>query len=186
MKLWTLGFVVSYGMDAVLLQKKTHPEYLAGRWNGIGGSVENGEGYLQCMRRECLEETGLDIPDWTSFCSHTDDHGHMECFMAICNVEKMARAVQQEWAERIQVFPIFDLPSPGITENCLMPNVSWLIPMALSVEINGITYTVREDADDSRKKLLDIVRIAGNPKEGGDDEETDDSGIIVGQPAPGK
>lgn len=35
-------------------------KWFAGRLNGLGGSVEPGEGVLAAARRECREETGLD------------------------------------------------------------------------------------------------------------------------------
>jgi 8-oxo-dGTP diphosphatase len=43
-----------------------HPpgsDRFAGRWNGIGGHVEAGEGLRAAARRELFEETGLDVPD---------------------------------------------------------------------------------------------------------------------------
>ena len=43
-----------------------HPpgsDRFAGRWNGIGGHVEAGEGLRAAARRELLEEAGLEVAD---------------------------------------------------------------------------------------------------------------------------
>lgn len=58
---YTLGFIKSD--DKVLLlnrQKKPH----MGKWNGVGGKIENNETPLQCIIRETKEETNLDIDDY--------------------------------------------------------------------------------------------------------------------------
>jgi 8-oxo-dGTP diphosphatase len=45
----------------VALIRKNRPDYLAGKWNGIGGKVEPGEGYEVAAVRELREESGLDL-----------------------------------------------------------------------------------------------------------------------------
>lgn len=51
----------------VLLERKQRPSWQAGKLNGVGGKVEKGESYLDTMRRECKEETLLEIDDWVSY-----------------------------------------------------------------------------------------------------------------------
>lgn len=58
-KIMTVGFLFDSEMHAVLLVRKTHPEWQKGKWNGIGGHVEPGETPAECMAREFQEETGL-------------------------------------------------------------------------------------------------------------------------------
>ncbi|MDD5475479.1 MAG: NUDIX domain-containing protein [Syntrophales bacterium] len=67
-KEYVLGFLYWSG---VLLIQKTHPDWQAGKFNGIGGHIEAGETPLHAMRREFLEEAGADIPEheWEHFCT---------------------------------------------------------------------------------------------------------------------
>jgi 8-oxo-dGTP pyrophosphatase MutT (NUDIX family) len=48
----------------VLLQERDeHAPTAANQWGVVGGHVEPGEEWAAAMRRELLEETGLDLPD---------------------------------------------------------------------------------------------------------------------------
>lgn len=54
-------------LEHVLLLRKDHPEWLAGQLVGPGGTVEKGEGPLDCIHREVREETDLQPGDFTLF-----------------------------------------------------------------------------------------------------------------------
>lgn len=56
---YVLGFALD-GRGNVALIKKTHPHWQKGRWNGIGGYREGLEQPREAMRREFLEEAGVD------------------------------------------------------------------------------------------------------------------------------
>lgn len=60
----TLGFVLSNNdrQSVLLLEKESPPEH-QGMLNGIGGKIELAETPLACIRRECREETGLQIAE---------------------------------------------------------------------------------------------------------------------------
>jgi 8-oxo-dGTP pyrophosphatase MutT (NUDIX family) len=62
---YAMGYVVSPDGRQVVLLKKARPSYLAGKWMGVAGHVDEGETPLQAMRREFQEEAGVDIPEWT-------------------------------------------------------------------------------------------------------------------------
>lgn len=49
--------------DRVLLLNRNKAGWM-GRWNGVGGKLEPGENPLESMRRETLEETGLETLDF--------------------------------------------------------------------------------------------------------------------------
>ena len=64
---YVLGFLFSENSFSVALIRKTKPKWQAGRLNGIGGKVEEGERYHTAMVREFKEETGVLIPEWHCF-----------------------------------------------------------------------------------------------------------------------
>jgi 8-oxo-dGTP pyrophosphatase MutT (NUDIX family) len=56
---YVLGFALDDRGNVALI-KKTRPTWQKGRWNGIGGHREGLEQPREAMRREFLEETGVD------------------------------------------------------------------------------------------------------------------------------
>jgi 8-oxo-dGTP diphosphatase len=55
--------LVRSGAELLLLRHGPEHDRFAGRWNGVGGHVEAGEGVWSAARRELCEEAGLDVPD---------------------------------------------------------------------------------------------------------------------------
>lgn len=51
--------------ERLLLQKKSKGLFGAGKWNGVGGKLEQNETLEQCVKREVFEETGLKVLDLT-------------------------------------------------------------------------------------------------------------------------
>jgi mutator protein MutT len=54
-----IGAVIVQGDRVVLIKRKYEP--LAGQWSLPGGAVEIGETLEECVAREMLEETGLEV-----------------------------------------------------------------------------------------------------------------------------
>lgn len=58
---YSMALVFSEDRENVLLIEKNRPEFLRGKWTGVGGHVEPGETPLDAVAREVEEETGLAI-----------------------------------------------------------------------------------------------------------------------------
>ncbi len=61
----TLGYIEKDGKYLMLHRIKKEHDINKDKWIGIGGKMEYGESVLECMKRECKEETGLDWHDPT-------------------------------------------------------------------------------------------------------------------------
>lgn len=63
MKRYVLGFVFDRRYNNVLLIEKARPNWQAGKLNGLGGKVAEGESPAAAMVRELREETNQMLPD---------------------------------------------------------------------------------------------------------------------------
>jgi 8-oxo-dGTP diphosphatase len=61
---YVVGIVFDSTLQEVLLIRKTHPEWQAGRLNGIGGKVKKNETFYEAMVREAEEEAGISGLNW--------------------------------------------------------------------------------------------------------------------------
>ena len=121
---YVVGFMFNPTEDAVLLIRKTHPNWQKGKLNGVGGRIEDGESAVEAMRREFAEETGIDHPKWFQFCVLGDARDWQIHFFSAVGAIGLARPLTEEAPEIHCVAP---LPTDTI------PNLHWLIPMALSM-----------------------------------------------------
>lgn len=127
---YVCGFMFDTDGD-VLLIEKVRPDWQAGKLNGIDGRIEDGESGAEAMRREFLEETGIDHGDWRLFCVLKDARGWPVLFYcAEGSIENAINATDEiPWPCRVD-----DLPDNVI------PNLRWLIPMALSMKDEKIDW----------------------------------------------
>jgi len=121
---YVAGFLFSENREQIALIRKNRPEWQAGKLNGIGGKIEDGEFPIQAMQRECLEECGLDIEDWVSFCKLSDAKKTWEVtffriFTDLSNITSMEE-------EKIEVISLENLNQENV-----ISNLRWLIPMAM-------------------------------------------------------
>lgn len=109
-KQYVMGLIIDT-TDRVLLIKKKRPSHQVGKWNGLGGKVEDNETITAAMSRETKEESNLDIPEnsWTLMYSGSQPSGSLFVFITYINPELMDSAKQMT-DEIISVFPINDLP----------------------------------------------------------------------------
>lgn len=61
MKLATLCYVRNNGNTLMIYRNKKKNDVHEGKWNGLGGKLEQGETPEECVIREVKEESGLEI-----------------------------------------------------------------------------------------------------------------------------
>ena len=61
MILATLCYLKKDGKTLMVYRNKKAYDIHKGKWNGLGGKLESGESPEECVRREVLEESGLQI-----------------------------------------------------------------------------------------------------------------------------
>jgi 8-oxo-dGTP diphosphatase len=138
---YVLGFAFDSNMRLVLI-KKDRPEGMAGKWNGIGGKVEEGETPINAMTREFAEETGVHSPAevWQHFATLTNKLAGftMVCFVTVWKPEDLdlVRTVE---TEEVRIFDGDVLVQPDLP---LMANLRWLVPMSLCLGENEIPANI--------------------------------------------
>jgi len=126
MKNYVLGFLFNKSQKTVLLIEKKRPKWQAGRWNGIGGKIEETDTTpLEAMKREAWEEIGHDV-DWTHVLTVELFHLSVFVYKAIDIPEHEAIFFEQKEDELLKVWPIDALPDEVISD------VKWMIPICLS------------------------------------------------------
>ena len=151
-KRYVVGFAFGIGeredISHVLLIRKVKPKWQKGTLNGIGGKLEDLETPTQAMVREFREETGIltQPMQWEQFCELSGAEVYVEglegttftlyffkAFMSVA-VLKLARAETiAEGAEEPVLVNLDNLWMWAAKDGVkTVPNVRWLVPMALS------------------------------------------------------
>lgn len=63
-RLATLCYLRRDGCTLMLHRNRKKDDYHKGKYNGLGGKLEPGESPEQCLKREVLEESGLEVLSW--------------------------------------------------------------------------------------------------------------------------
>lgn len=103
----------------VILIRKNRPEWQAGKLNGVGGKIEEGESVHQAAVREFFEETGAKTKegDWRYFCYMSSQLWGCYCLSAE-NITGFSTTTDE-------VVDAYDkLPDD------VLPNLLWLVPLA--------------------------------------------------------
>jgi len=131
----------------VLLIRKSHPNWMRGKLNGIGGHIEQGELPEQTMCREFSEETGIDIPHWKHFATITGTEANLakEPWVVYWYTAAISQKTVDLSESNAVSNPLRDEPvawfnvefvARGLHGN-MMPNLCWLIYMA-KARIEGV------------------------------------------------
>lgn len=115
---YVVGFAIRSNSTVVLIQKR-RPDWQAGKYNGVGGHVEEGETLRGAMFREFEEETGARVHNWEHFVTLTDSTNWSVAFFGtMTNIP-----VKTTTDEMISEHLVSQLPKN------VVPNLYWLIPM---------------------------------------------------------
>jgi 8-oxo-dGTP diphosphatase len=112
--------------DTVALILKAKPAWQAGKLNGVGGSVEEGETPAQAMTREWREETGTEVDNWGHFITLNTKGAEVHFFRARLNHSPVLVSQPEE---PMRWYMVDHLP-----EN-VIPNLRWLVPMSRGSEL---------------------------------------------------
>lgn len=125
MQKYVCGFLFSTDYEHVVLIQKLKPAWQAGKLNGLGGKMEEGETPLQAMQREFKEECGLDIPNWAIFHREVWRDSAEVWFLAAETDGNSLSCVRSLEAEQVRVHFL-----EFLNRYQLMYNLPYLIPMA--------------------------------------------------------
>lgn len=133
------GFLFSHDTERVVLIRKNRPDWQKGRFNGVGGKVEEGEYALDAMRREFEEETGVRIEEWDPFLILQDEINHLEVtyYRSYASDLSQCRTTTDEEVAVYQVGAVFTLP--------VVPNLPWILPMAMDPSVTSGKATWRKN-----------------------------------------
>jgi 8-oxo-dGTP diphosphatase len=136
---YVVGFAFSLDARRVLLVRKQRPAWQRGRYNGIGGHIEEGELPIEAMRREFFEETGIftSVRDWRHFAVVCTEHSRVFVFAARLDID----AARTTTDERIQAIGVEKVRTARI-----VPNLTWLVPLALRAGDLPVPAVVHETA----------------------------------------
>ncbi len=142
---YVVGFAFDKTETSLLLILKAKPDWQKGRWNGIGGSIEDGETPLQAMNREWNEEVRhVDLPsgtpphvNWTPFVVLQSATRNSIVYYFRGNTEISTLNSSSE-DEPIRSFSLKQLPKN------LIFDCKWLIAMAAVEQHNDWVYHIEE------------------------------------------
>lgn len=126
---YTVGFLFNLDATQVALIQKLKHAWQMGKLNGIGGKVEDGENFLDCMIREFKEETGAEVRNWEQFAILHFREGQVAFFRAFASGVILHTTTD----EQVGWYSLSVLPLAHSLNSCVS-NLAWLIPMALDMQ----------------------------------------------------
>jgi 8-oxo-dGTP diphosphatase len=127
------GFLFSPDYKHVVLIRKNRPANQNGLLNGIGGRIELDEAPSEAMTREFYEEAGLKITSWKEFAVMNGENWEVYFYYAVSEHYDL---VESKTDEKIEIHYLFDLANINV-----IPNLRWLIPMAIDPNHNYCVIT---------------------------------------------
>lgn len=127
MSKYVVGFMFDFAFERVALIRKQKPVWQAGKLNGIGGKIECGETREEAMRREFIEEAGLDL-DWHFYCNCAGINNDgflfsLDCFWSQGPLQEL----KSQEAEQIE---ILTLTQVIVRRREMIGNLPWHLELA--------------------------------------------------------
>lgn len=128
MELYCCGFAFDYKREHVLLIIKNRPQWQAGKANGVGGKIEEGEAPEKAMAREFLEEAEVAI---------APEHWKLHVILGVSDVAKvyfystvMSNLTLSHLEGKVNDVreQFFVCNADSLPEN-VIPNLKWLVPL---------------------------------------------------------
>lgn len=140
------GFAFDIKGESVVLIEKNRPSALAGMHNGVGGRIEFDERPQDAMAREFYEETGLIVTNWAQFAQimYLRDKLIIHFFFTYLQNLSENYRLTKTTDETPNWVKISDLNNVNV-----VPDLKWLIPMALSPVRVNIRGTIDRDFKNS-------------------------------------
>jgi len=136
---YTLAFLFSKQVDAVLLIKKKHkPQRHIGKYNGLGGHIEPGESSRESIAREVKEECGIGLVEasYDKFAVMQGSKWLCFCYRAFIDGldEYAALDTREGLVEAISLSELNEIPK--------VCNVEWLIGLALDLDCERLSVKI--------------------------------------------
>jgi 8-oxo-dGTP diphosphatase len=125
-----LGFMFNENETDVLLIEKKRPVWQKGKFNGIGGKVEEGENSFEAMKREFREETGIEQSYWRYIVTMSGNDWSVDVFTCKSGDIWDYKSMEEE---AVILASLDELDKINVVSN-----LYWLIPMCL----DGIDYRI--------------------------------------------
>ena len=144
MKKYVTGFLFSKDATHVVLIQKRRPAWQQGLLNGVGGKIENDELSCGAMVREFYEETGVLVTQdqWTCYAKiYRPNYYELDVYYAYSDLAYEAKSVEEE--------EVYLVKRDEIPAN-IIPNLRWLIPLALDKQADFSTPVVIHEISEER------------------------------------
>jgi len=127
---YVVGFLFSPDREWVILIRKTKPDWQKGRYNGVGGKIETTDvAPVDAMIREFKEETDVNITEWDDVAVLESPQYNVHVFKASSSEFTNVITTTEEEVCIVEVSSIYSM-----SELEIVPNLKWLIPLALNDE----------------------------------------------------
>lgn len=135
---YVLGFLFDAAFESVVLIKKNKPAWQKGRFNGVGGKIEDNESSNDAMMREFEEEAGLRLETWRYFLHLSGTGFEVCCYYTTAPSLLAIKSVTDEAVVIVSVEDVLRRSMPSIG------NIPWLVAMARAVGTSDDSCTLFE------------------------------------------